>query len=125
MDFATAVRTCITKYAAFDGRASRPEFWWWVLFWWLVSAATGIVDSAIGMTINLVWWGNDTEFDLFQSIAQLIMLLPSAAVATRRFRDAGRSYWNFLWLLLPVVGWVVLAFKFSAPSIPSTDTYTI
>ena len=125
MDFATAVRTCITKFATFEGRASRPEFWWWVLFWWLVSAATGIVDGAIGMTINLVWWDNDTEFDLFQSIAQLIMLLPSAAVATRRFRDAGKSCWNFLWLLLPVVGWIVLAVKFSAPSIPSTDNYTI
>ena len=125
MDFATAVRTCITKYATFDGRASRPEFWWWVLFWWLVSAVTGTIDGAIGLGFNAIWWGRDAHFDLFQSIAQLIMLLPSIAVATRRFRDAGKSFWNFLWLALPVVGWIVLAVKFSSPSIPSTDNYTI
>ena len=96
-----------------------------MLFWWLVSLGTGIIDGAIGMSINLVWWAADSEFDLFQSIAQLIMLLPSIAVGTRRFRDAGKSYWNFLWVLLPVVGWIVLAVKFSAPSLPSTDNYTI
>lgn len=125
MDFATAVRTCITKYASFEGRASRPEFWWWVLFWWLVSAVTGVIDGAIGFGFNAIWWGRDAHFDLFQSIAQLLMLLPSIAVATRRFRDAGKSFWNFLWLALPVIGWIVLAVKFSAPSIASTDNYTI
>lgn len=125
MDFATAVRTCITKYASFEGRASRPEFWWWVLFWWLVSAVTGVIDGAIGFGFNAIWWGRDAHFDLFQSIAQLLMLLPSIAVATRRFRDAGKSLWNFLWLALPVIGWIVLAVKFSAPSIASTDNYTI
>lgn len=125
MDFATAVRTCITKYASFEGRASRPEFWWWVLFWWLVSAVTGVIDGAIGFGFNAIWWGRDAHFDLFQCIAQLLMLLPSIAVATRRFRDAGKSLWNFLWLALPVIGWIVLAVKFSAPSIASTDNYTI
>lgn len=125
MDFATSVRTCLTKYATFEGRASRPEFWWFALFWWLVSAITGVVDGAIGFGVNAVWWGSDMEFSLFQSIAQLLLLLPAIAVATRRLRDAGKSFWNFLWFLLPVVGWIVLAVKLASDSIPSTDNYTI
>jgi len=125
MDFATSVRICLTKYATFEGRASRPEFWWFALFWWLVSAITGVVDGAIGFGVNAVWWGSDMEFSLFQSIAQLLLLLPAVAVATRRLRDAGKSFWNFLWLLLPVIGWIVLAVKLASESIPSTDNYTI
>ena len=38
MSFTEAVRTCISKYATFDGRATRSEFWWFYLFIVIVSA---------------------------------------------------------------------------------------
>ena len=125
MDFVTAVRTCLSKYATFEGRAGRPEFWWFILFTWLVSAVTSTIDSAIGFGFNAVWWGQDTNFTFFNSLAQLALLLPTAAAATRRFRDAGKSFYNFFWLLLPVVGWIVLIVKLAAESKPSTDNYII
>ena len=37
MGFQEAVRTCLSKYADFNGRASRAEFWWFFLFTVLVS----------------------------------------------------------------------------------------
>ncbi len=125
MDFATAIRTCLSKYATFTGRASRPEFWWFALFTMLVSAVTNTIDSAIGVGINAVWWGKDAHFDLFNSVAQLVLLLPSIAVTTRRFRDAGKSFNNFFWLLLPVIGWIVFIVKLSAESKPATDNFAI
>ena len=33
MTFAQSIETCFRKYATFKGRASRSEFWWFVLFW--------------------------------------------------------------------------------------------
>ena len=125
MDFATAIRTCLSKYATFTGRASRPEFWWFALFTMLVSAVTNTIDSAIGVGINAVWWSKDAHFDLFNSVAQLVLLLPSIAVTTRRFRDAGKSFNNFFWLLLPVIGWIVFIVKLSAESKPATDNFAI
>lgn len=32
MSFGQAVRSCLSKYATFDGRATRSEFWWFYLF---------------------------------------------------------------------------------------------
>jgi uncharacterized membrane protein YhaH (DUF805 family) len=32
MRFQDAIRVCFSKYATFSGRASRPEYWWFVLF---------------------------------------------------------------------------------------------
>ena len=40
MSFWNAIATCFRKYAVFQGRASRPEYWWFTLFValvWLVS----------------------------------------------------------------------------------------
>lgn len=116
MDFATAVRTCLSKYATFEGRAGRAEFWWFMVFTWLVSALASTIDGAIGFGFNAVWWGQDAKFELFNTLAQLLFLLPTLAVATRRLRDAGKSFYNFFWLLLPVIGWIVLIVNFSAES---------
>ena len=33
MSFVSAIKTCLTHYATFRGRARRPEFWWFMLFW--------------------------------------------------------------------------------------------
>lgn len=125
MDFVTAVRTCLTKYATFEGRAGRAEFWWFMVFTWLVSAVTNTIDSAIGIGINAVWWGQDAEFNLFNSLANLALLLPTIAAATRRFRDAGKSFYNFFWLLLPVIGWIVLIVKLASESTSTPHNYSI
>ena len=45
MTFGESIKTCFYKYATFEGRASRSEYWWWTLFALLASiAASGISD---------------------------------------------------------------------------------
>ena len=41
MNFGDAIKVCFTKYVGFEGRATRSEYWWWVLFIVLVSIALG------------------------------------------------------------------------------------
>ena len=108
MTFGTAITTCFRKYAEFTGRATRPEFWWFVLFIALVGAGFGTIDSAFAFP-SLPWWfgapgealvGTPAQYDYFyfagrghnvlQNLWTLAALLPSLAVAVRRLRDSGR-----------------------------------
>jgi uncharacterized membrane protein YhaH (DUF805 family) len=96
MDFVTAVKSCLTQYASFSGRATRPEFWWFFLFQILAL----VVTSMLG--------------DLAYSIAALLLLLPALAVGARRLHDAGRSGW---WQLLTLtgIGYLVLLYWWVQP----------
>jgi uncharacterized membrane protein YhaH (DUF805 family) len=95
MDFMTAVKTCLTKYADFKGRATRPEFWWFALF-------------SVGCQI----FGQILGGDILSGIISLGLLLPTLAVGARRLHDVGRSAWWLLLLLLPVLGTLGLIFFF-------------
>jgi uncharacterized membrane protein YhaH (DUF805 family) len=111
MTFADAITTVFRKYAEFTGRARRPEFWWFVLFTTLVSAALGSLNFAtpegvvaIGSSLSGLW-----------SVA---VLVPTLAVSVRRLRDAGRSWAELFWILLPLVGLIILIVRFAEPSVP-------
>jgi len=90
MTFGESISTCFTKYAAFDGRASRSEFWWWLLFTFLASAATGIVSQTLSALFSLG------------------VMLPSLAVGARRLHDTNRSGWFLLLWFIPLIGWIIL-----------------
>jgi uncharacterized membrane protein YhaH (DUF805 family) len=90
MTFGESISTCFTKYAAFTGRASRSEYWWWFLFTFLASAATGIVSESLSALFSLG------------------VLLPSLAVGARRLHDTDRSGWFLLLWIIPLIGWIIL-----------------
>jgi uncharacterized membrane protein YhaH (DUF805 family) len=95
MTFGEAVRSGFDHYAKFDGRASRPAFWWWVLFVFLVSVAANIIDFAIGAPV-------------FTALAGLGLLLPNLSVSIRRLHDTNRSGWWILIWLIPLIGLIVV-----------------
>lgn len=99
MDIKQAVTTCLRKYADFNGRAGRPEFWWFALFTMLVSLVASVFLAR--------WFGQ---------LANLVLLLPSIAVGTRRLHDIGKSGWFQLVWLVPLVGWILLIYWFAQPS---------
>lgn len=85
MDFMTAVRDCLTKYADFSGRGRRSEYWWFFLFLAAGHVLLGVVDSVLGL-------------QMLNGVFGLGMALPVFAAGARRLHDTGRSGW---WLLLP------------------------
>lgn len=85
MSFMEAVKTCLSKYVTFSGRASRSEFWWFYLFTIIVSVVAGILDGVMG-----------TVF--IGMIANLALILPTISAGVRRMHDTNRSGW---WILVP------------------------
>lgn len=98
MSFLEAIRVCFVKYAEFNGRAGRAEFWWFALFVTLVAGALAYVSEAVS------------------SIFSIAVLLPLLAVGARRLRDAGQNVWWLLFLLVPVGGLVVLVWFWAMPT---------
>lgn len=90
MTFGESISSCFSKYAAFDGRASRSEYWWFFLFTLLASMATGIVSETLS------------------GLFSLAVLLPSLAVGARRLHDIDKSAWFLLLWFIPLIGWLVL-----------------
>jgi uncharacterized membrane protein YhaH (DUF805 family) len=90
MTFTQSIKVCFTKYADFNGRAKRPEYWWFFLFLLLLGAATGIIS------------------EMLNAIVALATILPSLAVGARRLHDTNRSgWWQLLWII-PIIGWIVM-----------------
>jgi uncharacterized membrane protein YhaH (DUF805 family) len=104
MSMGQAIQAVVRKYSEFGGRATRPEFWWWVLFIALISAALGTFPT----------WTFEFTTGSFSSGAGLsalwgiVILVPSLAVSVRRLRDAGFDWAHIFWLLVPVAGPIVL-----------------
>ena len=83
----------IKKYAVFDGRAGRPEYWWFALINTIISVVLDVVlRGAAGQAIG--------------GIYGLAVLLPSIGVAIRRLHDTNRTGWWLLVALIPIVGWI-------------------
>lgn len=90
MTFAQAVRVCLKdKYCNFRGRASRSEFWWFMLCIGLINLAANIVLSPLppktAMGLNF--------------LVSLALLLPNLGVTVRRLHDRNLAGW---WLLVPI-----------------------
>lgn len=78
---------CFKKYATFQGRANRAEYWWFFLFNLLAS----IVLSFISFGIPFVSLG---------TAYYVISLLPNMAVGVRRMHDTNHSGW---WYFFPMI----------------------
>ncbi len=123
MTFFESIKTVFRKYADFEGRATRPEFWWWTLFTTLVSSAL----NALSVPMAGAMYGRMFEVGLtptsaygyisFASVWGIAVLLPSLAVAVRRLRDAGRRWTELFWVLLPIAGLIILIVHLCEPSI--------
>ena len=78
MSFTEAIKTGFQKYADFSGRASRSEFWWFILFTIIARMLAALIPG-VGFIVGLA------------------LLLPYLSVTARRLHDINRTGW---WLLL-------------------------
>jgi uncharacterized membrane protein YhaH (DUF805 family) len=100
MDFQTSIKTCFNKFAVFSGRASRSEFWFFVLFGFL----GGIIAAIIDVMILGYPFEENGPINLIFSVA---LIVPSISVAARRLHDINKSgWWQLLWIT--IIGGILL-----------------
>lgn len=128
MSFTDAIRTCLGKYATFDGRATRSEFWFFYLFTLVVGfigyiplivfGIIGSADNAIGTLFRLLailWW-------IVWIVLIIALYIPFLAVGCRRLHDRGQSGWLQLLLLVPCGGIVLIVF-WAMEGTPTDNAY--
>ena len=102
MTLPEAVKQVLRKYADFNGRATRAEYWWWVLATVIFGMALGTLDAFIVSIIDQEWASSPLT-----TIFHLAILLPNLAVSARRLHDIGKSgWWILVWFVLTVIGWI-------------------
>lgn len=104
LGFVEAIKICLSKYATFDGRARRSEYWWWCL-------ATFIVGCVLGWIPILGW------------LISLALIVPGIAVGVRRLHDLNKTGWLYLLCLIPIVGAILLIVWFVQPGTAGSNQY--
>ena len=111
----SSIKSVLTQYATFSGRASRAELWWWVLAVVILLAFTRIIDGAfvapmLGFERFEVNAGQPLSL-----ICSLLLILPNLAVSVRRLHDLNKSGWMILIGLIPLIGTLVLLYFYVQP----------
>jgi uncharacterized membrane protein YhaH (DUF805 family) len=104
----------LKKYAVFNGRAKREEYWMFVLFNFIIGLVFGLVFSIIG---------GDPKNNIFYNLYALAILIPSIAVSVRRLHDTNRSGWWLLINFIPIVGFIVILVFMASDSQPGENQY--
>ncbi|UVL42030.1 DUF805 domain-containing protein [Pseudomonas sp. B21-040] len=97
----------LRKYATFRGRASREEFWMFVL---LETCFLG-VWTAIAIWTGLI---REIGFLIAELVYGLLTVCPRLALIWRRFHDMNRSGLNFFWAGIPLIGPFILLIMMAA-----------
>jgi uncharacterized membrane protein YhaH (DUF805 family) len=103
-----AKRPIMEKYADFNGRAPRAEYWWFALALVIAYVVIGIVEGIVGIQ-HMIFY----SYGPLSALLWLATLVPSIAVGVRRLHDTNRSGW---WILLPIVPYC-LALAIGGPAI--------
>ena len=83
------------KYADFNGRARRKEYWMFALFCFLGGIVLSILSGIIRTPI-------------ISSLYSLALFVPGIAISVRRLHDIGRKGISLLFGLIPIAGVIIL-----------------
>lgn len=108
MSFNDALASVFNNYANFSGRARRKEFWYFFILF-------NIGYAAVSLPKGLP--------EYFVPLYVAVLIVPMFSVAARRMHDTGKSALFLLWVLVPFVGWFILAWKLAQDGEPGKNAY--
>ena len=98
------------KYAQFNGRARRSEFW----YFYLVATVISLIFTGLGELASV--------FSIIGMIISLGLIIPQIALATRRLHDIGKSGWWQL-IVFTGIGIFILLYFFVKDSDAGSNEY--
>ncbi len=111
MTFGQSISRCFSKYCTFTGRASRSEYWWWILFTAIIGLLFGIPSG-----LQSIHESSPSGLPVISYIVSAVLFLPSLGVLFRRLHDTGKSGWWWLIGFIPVIGTIILIVFCCQPS---------
>lgn len=100
--FMDAVKSVILKrFLDFQGRSPRSEYWWFFVFTIVLYLVT-MAAMAILPILGIIF-----------AIGFIVLIIPSLAVAIRRFHDIDKSGWWILVGFIPIVGFILMIYFFT------------
>ena len=103
------------QYATFSGRATRSQYWLFVLFFFILVVVGSFIDVSIGSA-------QESGLGVFAGLVVLVHLLPSIAVFARRMHDTDRSGWWYLLNAIPL-GQIVAIIFLCMPSTAGANRF--
>lgn len=116
MDFGEAIISCFRKSFRISGRASRSEFWFWMLFTVLGGFGLGLLEA---MILPIEAMGS------LSAIFALLIMFPNFTVHVRRLHDVDRSGWWMLLNLVPLVGFLIILFWMVQPGVEEKTEFDL
>lgn len=107
----------LKKYAVFEGRAQRKEYWLFVLFNLIIAVVLSFIDRMTGT------YSPDYGMGVLGGIYALAVLLPGIGVSVRRLHDTDRSGWWLLLVFIPILGGLVLLVFMILDGTPGTNRF--
>jgi uncharacterized membrane protein YhaH (DUF805 family) len=101
----------LKKYAVFNGRARRKEYWMFFLFNFIIALVLGFLEGLVG------------SFGVLAMLYNLAVLIPGIAVSVRRLHDTDRSGWWLIIGFVPLIGAIVLLVFMLQDSKPGQNQY--
>ncbi|PID36284.1 MAG: DUF805 domain-containing protein [Rhodobacterales bacterium] len=110
MGSSESVRSVYSKYATFSGRASRSEYWWFVIFYSLAALSLSFLDSFLFGDVqkDAALYFAIIDRPIFSSIFAYATFLPALALTVRRLHDIDRTGWWALLGVFVLIGTIVL-----------------
>lgn len=87
----------LKKFADFKSRATRKEYWMFILFNLIIGFVLGLIEGLSGIN-------SGSNESILANIYQLIILVPSIALGIRRMHDVNKSGW---YLLVPIYNFIL------------------
>ena len=114
MSFVGAISSGFKNFVNFKGKASRSQYWYWVLFTLLLALVLGTIEGVIWPTAATTGdpvtdiQSLSTDFTPLTTISSLVLFLPNLSILARRLHDAGFSA-KWLFLIIVPAGYPIFA----------------
>ena len=129
MSFIESVTTCFQKFVTISGRASRAEYWWYMLFYVLCEIPIFALSAVyIGVKANS---SADDGFPIIPVVMVTLLIciilfilgIPLLTATIRRLHDTDRDGMWFFIQFIPYIGSIILLVFMCLPSTPGENRF--
>ena len=105
MEFISSVKDAFIKYRTLNGKADRPQFWWFQLFLWFGFIVSVVLDN---LFFSRDFFLSASNIGFIGTLWVLFNFIPTVSIGVRRLHDTGRSGWRQLLFFAIIIGWILL-----------------